>query len=459
MSIVGTGNGLTTGNDMGALLSGIQADQVELNVIGNNIANATTPGYTNEVVNLSPLQPVAEGYGYLGQGVAVDGVTRTRNALLDQQYWSSASTSSYWDQTQSVLSSLQSFFGSVSNNTIMQSIQGFFSGWQNVASNPESIAARQALIGDGQALAQAFQGGMTQLQSTAASLNNGVVSDVQQINQYAQQIASLNQQIVASGDQANTLKDQRDTLVNELAAIVPVSVSTAANGAMNIQVDGHSLVYGVGTSLLATRISGGVNQVYWQVDGATASFSGGQLQAMIDMRDTTIPSYETQLNTLAADLISQVNTQHQAGYGLNNATGLNFFNGSGAGDISVNPTIVANPSDIAASSASGQPGNNTNALAIFNIENSSTFSGQTPSQFLTNLLVTMGADAQNAQQNQTTYDAVTQQAHTARSNADGVNINAEMALLVEVQNSYQAASKAMAVVQAAMTNLINSVQP
>ena len=47
------------------------AQELELQVTNNNIANANTAGYTRETVNLAQADPIQEGFLSVGTGVTV----------------------------------------------------------------------------------------------------------------------------------------------------------------------------------------------------------------------------------------------------------------------------------------------------------------------------------------------------------------------------------------------------
>jgi flagellar hook-associated protein 1 FlgK len=109
-------------------------------------------------------------------------------------------------------------------------------------------------------------------------------------------------------------------------------------------------------------------KLVFAMDGDDVQVTSGELKGVLDARDVAFPELIGKLNNFAAGLINSVNTIHQQGYGLDNATGLAFFSGTDASNIAVNATLMGSPQSIATSTAAGQPGNPANALAIANLQ-------------------------------------------------------------------------------------------
>ncbi len=200
------------------------------------------------------------------------------------------------------------------------------------------------------------------------SLVPTIAQQVGQVNTLAQQVASLNGQITtggAGGQDVNSLEDQRDQLISQLADLVGAAPTSLATGQPTVVVNGQPLVVGATAyALEATTTPTSIN-VTWAANGQPVNLTGGQLGAEIQAATNQIPAVQSQLNAVAAGLIQAVNTQSEAGYTLDTppVTGVAFFQGTGAGDIAINPAITANTNEIAAS-ASGSPNDGTNAQDI-----------------------------------------------------------------------------------------------
>ena len=187
------------------------------------------------------------------------------------------------------------------------------------------------------------------MQSQTASNVTYTLNDV---NSIGTQIAALNDAIAKStvtGDHPNDLLDQRDLLIDKLSELGNV---TLTNGALRPDRRHHRR-RGAGHR----RDLGDAHRVH------LTSLTSGKLNGLITLRDTTIPGYQTKLDTIASTLITSTNTAHAAAFDLSGTAGGTFFTGTSAATIGVNAALVTNPALIAAS-ANGQPGNADGALAM-----------------------------------------------------------------------------------------------
>ena len=235
---------------------------------------------------------------------------------------------------QNYTNQIDNLFGTTAGG-LTTALQTYYSGWSNVANNPTSTAARQALLGDAQSLAASFQNTATQLNGLNSDANTRIAADVQQINSIGQSIASLNQQIVTatgSGQAPNTLLDQRDTLVSNLSQLVGVSTTSESNGALNVFIgNGQPLVLqNVTTTLttvpdqfnasqldISTSTSGGVS--------ISGSITSGDLGGLLSARSQVINPALNQLGQIASALSQSANAQQNSGLDLSGKLGANLF--------------------------------------------------------------------------------------------------------------------------------------
>ena len=170
---------------IGISLTALQALQQAIAVTSNNVANANTPGYDVETIDLTSAAPQSNGSVTVGAGVDVAGVTRAFSQAQTNQLNSSQSALGSLNAQQNYTNQIANLFGTTANS-LTTALQTYFSGWSNVADDPTSTAARQALLGDAQALASSFQSSSTQLNFLSADVNTRITGDVTQINADAQ---------------------------------------------------------------------------------------------------------------------------------------------------------------------------------------------------------------------------------------------------------------------------------
>jgi flagellar hook-associated protein 1 FlgK len=313
-------------------LSALQADQEALDTTSNNIANASTPGYTQERVDFSstPAYDIPGGYKLgstgiqIGTGVAAGSITRVRGAFLDGQYRTQNAAASYASEQTSDLGQAQAVLGEPSAYGISSQLGTFWSAWGELANNPTSTSARQAVVDAGGALVESFNTLSSSLTSFQSQINANYASITGpngQVQSDATQIANLNTQIAAAqagGQTPNTLLDQRDQVLDNLSSLAGITVANQPNGMVSVQFGDA-----------ATPLIDANNTVTWPQTLTAAA--GGQLGAMLNVAGPggQIAGYETQLDNAANTLITSVNS-------LSSTTP--FFSGNSASTIAVAAT-------------------------------------------------------------------------------------------------------------------------
>lgn len=452
----------------------LAAQQIALDVTGNNMANATTPGYQREAVDLteappapSPLLPGIP----MGQGVVVDAITRASNAFLSRSVRTESSISSYWSAITTALGPIQSAFQEPSPTGLAEIMNQFFSSWLTLSQNPTSMAARQAVIENGKNLASVFNNLAQTIVNSQATLNQTVSQDTQVLNTYGQDIAQLNQAIVSSGSAgapANDLIDQRGELLNKLSHMVNITYTTSASQEVNVYIGGHPLVVNNQSySLSAVSNASGLAIPTWTDTSQPVDIQSGQFGGTLAARDQILPGYLSSLNQLASQLATVINNQETQGYQYNSSSlAPAFFSvpatGSiTAGSLTVNPNLTPQALG-AAANPPGASGSNAddgaNALTIANLANQTiTALNGTFNDYYTTLVGTVGTQGQHAnQQSQTATNTLTALKNALQS-ATGVDLNQESAHLIQEEQSYTAAAKLMMTEQTVIQSLLAAV--
>jgi flagellar hook-associated protein 1 FlgK len=346
----------------GISVSALQAYQTALTVTSNNIANANTPGYDRESVNLTAAVPQSDGSAPIGAGVQVASITRAYSQLSENQLNTSQSALGQ-------LNSLQTYTGQIDNivgtsaGGLSTALQNYYNAWSTLANDPTSTAARQALLSQAQSVQSAFSSTNTQLQGLNTSINQGIQGDVTQINSIGTSIAALNQQIVtatanAGGQPPNDLIDQRDELVSNLSQLVGISTTTDSTGAVNVFIgNGQSLVLNDQATALTT-VGNQFNASQLEVASSanptvsiSSQITGGDLGGLLASRTQAVDPAINHLAQIAVGLTQSANAQQNAGMDLNGNLGANLFS-------------VGGPQ---ASASSNNSDNTTAAVSITNV--------------------------------------------------------------------------------------------
>jgi flagellar hook-associated protein 1 len=437
-------------------LRGLMAQQQALDITGQNITNASTPGYTRQTVSLATTPSLQTAPGVmLGTGVTVTGYQRVRDAFLDVQLRAQTMLQGSAQATEDGLGQVENVINEPSSTGINSLLSSYWSAWQDVSNNPQDMAARQSLVEAATSLAQGFTGTSSQLATIQSQNSQNIALTVQQINSDGATIQKLNAAIAtasASGDTPNELLDQRDSALDDLSNLGSVSSVSNSDGTVTVSFDGVTLTDG--TTGYTVSVSGStISNDKSTPETATVASTAGKLGALIQLGSTTIPGYQTQLNTIASTLITQTNAlqaggtdvngvSQAGGVGLDGSTGVAFFSGTDATDIGVSVTAA----QIAAASSANAPGDNTNALAIAAIQNDPTLAplnGATIDGAYDQLVTTIGSDSQQAQRSTTNANVIVQSLQNQRDSVTNVSLDEEMTNLVMYQQGYQASARAL----------------
>jgi len=330
---------------MGSTFSGIElgkrsimAHTDAITTAGHNISNANTEGYSRQRVQMKEFDPLykpdlerAERPGMIGQGIDVQSVNRIRDELLDKRIVAQQNQESYWQTRSDYYTMLEQIYNEPYDISIRSNMDKFWEGWQELSINPESQAARQAVVTRGETLTDSIQQRWESLSGIGNLLNGDIEATVRQVNSLTAQIAEINGEIVRSkgmGDNPNDLLDRRDLLVDKLSELINVTTDTRDSDEFMVHVDGKVIVQGgIAREIgLAPRYDEtGYNKLIWADTGNDAEFKGGKLGALVELRDVDVRNEMQNLNTMTMNFADLVNDVHRNSVGANRSTGLNFF--------------------------------------------------------------------------------------------------------------------------------------
>lgn len=320
-------------------VTGLNAAQANLITTGQNISNASTPGYTRQQVVQQANQPMFTGAGFLGQGTSVETVKRVYSQYLTSQVLGAQTGAAAMDSYQAEIDQIDNLVADP-NSGLTPVMGSFFSSLGELAANPTSTPARQAFLSDAQSLVSRFQGLNQRLDEIRSGVNSQVTSEVALINTYAQQIADINQRITvaqsAGAEQpANDLLDQRDLLISQLNKEIRVSAVPQSDGSYSVFIgSGQPLV----TANTASQLSASPDQydalrmvVAMKLPTGSSfnlpdtQLTGGALGGLIAFRNESLDTAQNALGRVAIALGQSFNDQHKLGQDLTGALGGDFF--------------------------------------------------------------------------------------------------------------------------------------
>ncbi|HQW08998.1 MAG TPA: flagellar hook-associated protein FlgK [Steroidobacteraceae bacterium] len=321
---------------MSTAVSGLLAFRRGLDTTSQNIANATTAGYSRQRVELATRPAQAFGSGWVGSGVQVTTVARVYDAFLASQVRSSASSLGRYDTLATEAERLDNVLGD-SSSGLSAAFQNLVNAFQEVANDPSSLTSRQVLLSKAGIFTDQLAGYDSRLRAFAAEINTRLQAGAAEVSALADSLAKLNTQIVdaygRTGQPPNDLLDQRDRLVDQLSSFVDVSVVTQDNGAANVYVGtGQPLVIGSTPTRLAvapdpfdpTRLNLAIRSGATTTD-ISSQVTGGSLGGLLEYRAQILEPARDALGKVAAGVVAVVNGQHTRGITLTGAMGAPFF--------------------------------------------------------------------------------------------------------------------------------------
>ena len=489
----------------------LAAQRVAIDVTGQNIANVNTVGYSRQRAILESGPSTTHNGIPLGNGVYVATVQRLYDGVINQQLNDGNSTYGNNEAKLKSLQQLEPFFNELTGNALGDAMQKFSDSWQSLSLNPAGAAERQTVIGRANILIDTFHqlnDGVRNVQSFADTSIAGVATD---ITAKAREIASLNVQIrqseLVSGS-ANELRDQRDTLLKDLTKLVGVSYSEQSDGTLTVSLPGgqalvtgaqYAQVYANPVTTTDANMPNPKNEIRitaigfppptantatdTEVSGTIGGTNNtkGGVGGLLYIRDTVMPSYLSKLDETAYNLSYQVNTQHAAGYNLDNATGISFFNPATAtappattaafsGYSSSSSTLgiklnITDINEIAAADASpltGGSGNNKNALLMAQLAGKqvsfSDGSLATVSSYYNTMVGSVGVEVQAAQNLTTQNENFMRQLGNLQQSVAGVSLDEELTNLIKYQKAFEGASRAINVATDMLDTVLNMVR-
>lgn len=353
---------MSSNNSLNIARSAVTSNLAALQVIGHNIANATTEGYTRQTVDMQARtgSQIGSSLNFFGQGVNVAGVERQYSSFLTREAQATKAVAAGDAARYSRLQQLEELFP-MGETGMGEVLNAALNAWVDVASSPTDLTARAVALTSAEDLA-------TRLQATTSGLDELRVSSTQQlngtldsINTLAKSIATLNAQVMQSGDEvSNDLLDQREKAISDLNKYVQTSTVADARGGLTLFVaGGQPLVLGStafqlknaadpsvqGASQMVPLDPTQVAVVLDRGDGQPTALSqqmlgGGELSGLMQFVNDDLTDTQNAVGRMAMSLAVQMNEQHRLGIDLNGQAGRDLFSLQG-GYVSTDVTSGA----------------------------------------------------------------------------------------------------------------------
>ena len=305
----------------------LNAAQLGLQVVGNNIANANTPGYVRQDLIVAPAPTQRVGGLLMGMGVDVEAVVQRIDRFLEERLRSAAADRSDGETQEKVHLELEALLGELSETDLSTSLTNFFGSLNDILNQPESVSVRNLAVLLGDTLATDFNRLAQRIQSLREDVNLQVAGMQDEINQLLDRIAGLNVEIVAaegggtSKSDAVGLRDSRGVALMELAELMDVRTVEQTNGSVTVFSHGDFIIFegNYREITAAVRPDRGLELVELQMGDIEKPIlpASGKLHGLETARDDILGGFLDGLEQLAGALIFEFNKLHSSGQGLN----------------------------------------------------------------------------------------------------------------------------------------------
>lgn len=465
---------ISIGSILSTARSAMSANQAAIAVVSHNVANAATEGHSRQraIMEEGPPQYLPEGV--FGTGVRIADVERVRDRLLDIGFRDETSNSGYWDRRGALLGEIEALLGPVGSSPMPAALDRFWNAWADLANDPSSGTARGLVRDAGQGIIDEFKRLTSGLDRASATADARLRGEVSRLNQLSSEIAKENARIVAAeagGRTAGDLRDARDRAIDAMAQLADIQVIERADGTVAVNIGGVNVVDGGEAKALQVNTAGGT----WSLttaSGNTVTVRGGSMGGALGVLNTEIPSIRADLDTLARELVTAVNTVHRTGMNAAGQTDVLFFDDTGnvanvtAATLSLSAAVAGNPVAIAAGTPATDPvsglpvygaGRNDVALALSGLRTApiAAYGGRSLGEGHAARVADLGALVRSAEEAAEVHTSLANEADIRRMSVSGVSIDEEMVSLIKFQNAYSAAARVVTTVDEMLQTLLD----
>lgn len=303
----------------------LQAMQIGLQVTGNNIANANTPGYVRQEVIYSPAPVQKIGNLTLGLGVQVDAIVDKIDRFVLERLVGARGDRAGAEVQEEAYTEIENLLNGLSGETDLSTLfTNFVNSIGEVLSNPSSAAARNLVVTQGDTLASTFNSLASRAVTVREEFNNRIVASADEINTLAEEVRRLNIQVATvegsgSASDAGALRIQRQKSIDRLSEILGVSVNEQTSGAVNISVGGDYLVF-EGTrrpveAIVSAQEGASIGTIQFSETQSPLESNIGELAGLYVARDEIVGGFLDGLDQLAGLLANEFNKIHSQGQG------------------------------------------------------------------------------------------------------------------------------------------------
>jgi len=424
-----------------------------MEVSGHNVANANTPGYSRQRVDLKTVAPLAvSGVKNSGGGVEVAGIQRIRSEFYHKQIINTVAHRSHWEMRREVYDAVEAIFMEPSEYGLNQSMMDFFDAWHELSSAPESMAVRMGLRERAITFTRAVRDIYMRFADLRLNMQSEYDMGARQLNSLAREVASINEKIIyltSLQESSNDLLDQLDRALQEMADLADIRIFRKSNGAVEVFAGERLVVQDQHYFPVQVEISSEGHFYLAEQTGQSLNLSAGRLYGLQQAINEDIPGIQKHLDELVSALVEEVNMLHRSGYGLNNETGQDFFQAIQDNGIPpalqfyMSEALTDDVSAIGAASEPDLPGDGGTALEIARLRSAPIMEGGTVSvtDSYRGLITFIGVESQESERMIQAFSRTEAQLLEQDRSISSVNLDEEMLNMIQYQHAWNAAAR------------------
>ena len=450
-------------------LSGLLAQRQRLDVIGHNVSNVSTPGYSRQRADLvsaggGPTPALFSGSLLTGDGVDVVGISRYRDQFLETRSLGERAATAQLSIQSRYYERVELVHTEPSDDGLAASLDTLWSAFDELANHPGQIPQRTAVLEQAEATVGQFRFMDSQIRTLRRTSVGEADALVAHVNDLATEVAALNDSLrplLLSGASPNDLLDQRDLALGKLSELVGGRVQHRDDGTVDVYVGGNSIVSGGRTIELqsetvvdASFADVGMQRLVFRVNGGGEVVpTGGEAAGLLEMANNAIPDAIRGLDQVASSFVTSVNSLHSAGQDLDGATGWNFMDPAGttAATLAMSADVVDQPRRLAIATVGAGQLDASVAQQLAGLRDAA---GGPDDQYA-DLVGGLGVRVGSARARASAQESVLLRIDEARLSARGVNIDEEMIDLVAAQRAYEASARMINAVDEMLDILVN----
>lgn len=467
---------MSTFSGLNTAYTGLVAARRGQDVVGQNMTNMNTAGYTRQRAVQSANGSLAQvgplmGQVRVGQGVTVTGIERLGNDYLDAKVRTATGSSGYWGVRANELSTLESSLHEPGTNGLSTQLGRVWDAWAGLSNKTNDSAVGAVLLQQSGALATQIAVGYRAVDNQWTQLRTETVGLVSELNDAATQVAGLNGLIrstLAAGGSANELIDQRNELTTTISTLTGASVRNLPDGTAEVLIGGNTLVSGdksytvgtAGTSSMVGAAGDPVRLTWVDRPGVPLTLDGGELAGAVTTLAAAnatgtggaLAEAASDYNEFARFVADSVNAIHRTGATKDGTTGLDFFAVSATGPAALGLSVI--PTDVngiaaATVGAGGADGSMAGKIALLGKSTDS------PDKMWSAIVTGIAVASKTGLQQSALADLSTRSAIGNQLSHSAVDLDEEQINMLTYQKAYQASARVMTSVDEMLDTLIN----